>query len=162
MKFALTVFVLGFLTFSSALKAALAANANGPFGVSATVQATCLASASSVRFRTYRSAAVSATTNVSMNCTDATPYDISLGAERASGTIAVSSKMTALGLVLHGYLLASNTEENVNPVHGAETDTVAGTGNGASQNITVRGPIPAWHSVAEGVYPDVITVTVTY
>lgn len=162
MKPALTVLVLGFLTFSVALKSALAATASGSFGVSATVPATCLAAASSVRFGTYKAGAANATSNVSMSCTDSTPYNVSLSAGGARGASAASPEMTALGLVWHGFVLASNNRENANPVHEVGTDTVAGTGNGALQAITVRGQIPAGHSVAAGIYPDSITVTVTY
>ena len=160
MKSALTVLVLGFLTFSVALKSALAATASGSFGVSVSVPATCVASASSVGFGTYNGGVVNATSNVSLNCTDATPYAVSLDAGRAS--VAALQKLPALGLALHGYVHGTKSGETVNPVPGVGTNTVAGMGNGVPQVITVRGQIPAEHSIAAGDYPDSITVTITY
>jgi spore coat protein U-like protein len=42
------------------------------------------------------------------------------------------------------------------------TNTVAGTGNGASQSYTVYGRAPAQTTPAAGTYTDTVTVTVTY
>ena len=42
------------------------------------------------------------------------------------------------------------------------TDTVAGTGNGASQAYTIRGRVPIQTTPAPGAYADTVTVTVTY
>jgi spore coat protein U domain-containing protein, fimbrial subunit CupE1/2/3/6 len=42
------------------------------------------------------------------------------------------------------------------------TDTVAATGNGASQSYTVFGRVPSQSTPAPGTYTDTITVTVTY
>jgi spore coat protein U-like protein len=42
------------------------------------------------------------------------------------------------------------------------TDTVAGTGNGAAQAITVYGQAAAGQYVAPGSYADTITATITY
>ena len=162
MKSALTVLVLGFLTFNVALKSVLAATVSGSFGVSATVPATCQASASFLRLGAYSGATANATSDVSMNCTNATTYDVSLRAGSAPSAIAVSQKMTALGPVLHFYVLTSNNQASANTTHEVESDSVAGVENGAPQAITVRGQTTARHSVAAEVYPDSIFVTVTY
>jgi len=42
------------------------------------------------------------------------------------------------------------------------TDTVAGTGTGALQSLTVYGQLPANQKVLPGSYSDTITVTITY
>jgi spore coat protein U-like protein len=42
------------------------------------------------------------------------------------------------------------------------TTTVAGTGNGAAQAVTVYGRIPPSQFVAAGSYTDHVTVTVNY
>jgi spore coat protein U-like protein len=42
------------------------------------------------------------------------------------------------------------------------TNTVAGTGNGASQSYTVYGRVPPQTTPAAALYGDTITVTVTY
>jgi spore coat protein U-like protein len=42
------------------------------------------------------------------------------------------------------------------------TDTMAGTGNGASQAFTVYGRVPTQTTSAPGNYTDTVTATVTY
>lgn len=42
------------------------------------------------------------------------------------------------------------------------SDTVAGTGTGSAQNLTVYGRVPAPQTVPAGSYNDVVTITVTY
>ncbi|RUY19730.1 spore coat U domain-containing protein, partial [Mesorhizobium sp. M7A.F.Ca.US.001.04.2.1] len=42
------------------------------------------------------------------------------------------------------------------------TDTVAGTGNGNVQNLTVYGRVPPQTTPAAGVYTDTVAITVTY
>jgi spore coat protein U-like protein len=42
------------------------------------------------------------------------------------------------------------------------TDTVAGTGTGATQTLTVYGSIPAGQVVTPGTYRDTVNVIVTY
>jgi len=42
------------------------------------------------------------------------------------------------------------------------TNTVAGTGNGASQSYTIYGQVPPQNTPTPAVYTDTVTVTVTY
>lgn len=42
------------------------------------------------------------------------------------------------------------------------TDTLAGTGNGNVQNLTVYGRVPPQATPAAGVYTDTVAITVTY
>ena len=42
------------------------------------------------------------------------------------------------------------------------TDTVAGTGNGASQAYTVYGRVPAQSTPSPGTYSDTVVLTISY
>ena len=55
-------------------------NVTTTFGVSATVQSTCLISATALAFGTYTGAVDNATSTVSVTCTNTTPYNVSLNA----------------------------------------------------------------------------------
>ena len=60
------------------------------------------------------------------------------------------------------YAMYTDSARSVNWGQTIGTDTVVGTGNGASQALTVYGSVPAGQYVAPGAYSDTITATVTY
>jgi spore coat protein U-like protein len=162
MKSALSVLALGFLASGLAPLPAVAATASSSFGVTATVQAACVVSASAMTFGLYAGSAMNATSTVSVNCTNSTPYNVGLGAGLAPGATVASRKMTGPGSALLSYALASNSPGIVNWGQTVGTDTVAGTGNGFPQTLSIHGQIPPGQYVAAGAYADTITVTVTY
>ena len=61
-----------------------------------------------------------------------------------------------------GYRLFSNSGRTTNWGNTVGTDTVAGTGSGAVQSLTVYGQIPAGQYLRPGNYADTITATITY
>src|SRR5437764_1211679 len=128
MKSALSAAVLGVLTLGVASTSADAATVTTTFGVSATVQATCLVSATALAFGTYTGVVANSTSSVSVTCTNTTPYTVGLSAGLATGATVTTRKMTgpALRPTLYGVVTVG-------------TDTVAGTGNGSAQAITVYG-----------------------
>jgi len=132
------------------------------FAVSATVQATCLISATGLSFGTYTGVVDNATSTVSVTCTNTTPYNVSLNAGTATGATVTTRKMTGPSSALLNYSLFSNSGMTTGWGNTIGTDTVAGTGNGSSQAITVYGQIPASQYVTPGSYADTITATVTY
>ena len=132
------------------------------FGVSATVQSTCLISASALAFGTYTGVVDNATSTVSVTCTNTTTYNVSLNAGTATGATVTTRKMTGPSAALLNYSLFSNSGMTANWGNIIGTDTVAGTGNGSSQAITVYGQVPASQYVTPGSYADTITATVTY
>jgi len=162
MKSALFVFALSFLALGPAPRAAVAATASASFAVTATVQAGCRVSASSMGLGTYTGAAMNAAPAVAVNCTLPTPYNVGLSAEMASGATVATREMTGPGAALLGYALASNSQRAVNRGQILGTGTVAGTGNGSAQGLWVPGQISAGQFAAAGGYADTITVTVTY
>jgi spore coat protein U-like protein len=153
--------ILGFLTLLTSIPAA-AATATTTFTVTATVQATCLVSATGLAFGTYTGAVASSTSTVSVTCTNTTPYNVGFSAGLATGATVTTRKMTGPASALLSYGLYSNAGYTTNWGLTIGTDTVAGTGNGSAQAITVYGQAAAGQYVAPGAYSDTITVTVTY
>lgn len=138
-----------------------AATATGSMAVSSTIQASCSVSASALAFGTYSGSQLDATTTVDVTCTNTTPYNIGLNAGTGTGATVSSRKMTAGSTTLN-YALYSDSGHATNWGNTVGTDTVTGTGTGASQSLTVYGRIAGSQTSAPGSYADTITVTVTY
>jgi len=140
---------------------ALAATATTTFQVTATVLSTCLVSATPLAFGNYSGAQTDATSTVSVTCTNTTPYNVGLDAGLSTGAT-VTTRAMQNGSNTLGYALYSDSARTVNWGNTPGTDTVAGTGTGLAQTLTVYGRIPAGSLPAPGAYADTITVTVTY
>jgi spore coat protein U-like protein len=70
--------------------------------------------------------------------------------------------MTGPSSSLLSYKLFSNSGYTTNWGNTVGTDTVAGTGSGVSQTLTVYGQIPAQQFVRPGCYTDTVVATLTY
>jgi spore coat protein U-like protein len=70
--------------------------------------------------------------------------------------------MTGPAKALLHYQLFSNSGYTTNWGNTVGTDTLAGTGNGTTQPLTVYGQIPAQQLATPGSYTDTIIVSVTY
>lgn len=162
MRSALPIFALAILVSGVMLRPALAATASGSFGVSATVQATCRASAKTTAFKTYASAAANTASPVSVTCSNSAPYSVNLTAGMGFGAIVTNREMTGSGSALLGYLLSSNPQRIINWGQGKGTDTLAGSSSGSARVLAIHGQISADHGAADGVYANTIIVTVTY
>jgi len=141
-----------------------AATATSTFSVQVVLTATCtVSSPSTLNFGTQGilSANVDQTTTVSVTCTNTTPYNVGLDAGTGSGATVATRKLTSGGNTVN-YTLYSDTGRTTLWGNTVGTDTVAGTGNGAAQSLTVYGRIPTQSTPAPGTYTDTITVTVTY
>ncbi len=154
--------LLGSLILLCTINRAQASTATTTFGVSATVQSTCLISATSLAFGTYTGTAVNSTSTVSVTCTNTTTYNVGLNAGLASGATVTTRKMTGPSSSLLAYSLYSDSARSVNWGQTVGTDTVSGTGNGSAQSLTVYGLLPAAQYVNPGSYTDTITATITY
>jgi spore coat protein U-like protein len=154
--------VAGFLALNFACLPAGPATANATLGVSAMVQATCLVSASPLGFGAYIGAATTATSAVSVTCTNSTPYNVGLSAGAGGSATVASRKMTGPGSALLSYSLFSDPSRKVNWGQTVGTDTVAGMGNGAAQMLTVYAQTVPGQYVTPGTYTDMVAVTVTY
>jgi spore coat protein U-like protein len=154
---ALLATVLGILTLGLAPTSAVAATTTAPIAVSATVVATCVVSATAMGFGNYTGVVATATSTVTVQCTNTTPYTVALNAGTSSGSSVTARKMTGAAGVYLNYGLFSDAAYLTN-----FATTASITGNGSGQPITVYGSVPAGQYVAPGSYTDTITATVTY
>jgi spore coat protein U-like protein len=144
--------------------AAYAASTTTTFAVQATITATCtINSASTLNFGTVGVLAgnTDQTSTIQVTCTNTTPYNIGLDVGTGSGATVAVRKLTSGGATVN-YSLYTDAGRATLWGNTVGTDTQAGTGNGAAQNYTVYGRIPAQTTPAPGNYADTITVTVTY
>jgi spore coat protein U-like protein len=140
------------------------ATATTTLTVQVAITATCtINSASALNFGTQGvlAANVDQSSTIQLTCTNTTPYNIGLNAGTGTGATVATRKLTS-GANTINYTLYSNSGRTTVWGNTVGTDTVAATGNGAAQNYTVYGRIPAQTSPAPGSYTDTITVTVTY
>lgn len=106
-------------------------------------------------------AAVDASANFDVQCTDTTAYNVGLDAGTTTGGTIATRKMDS-GSATVDYNMYSDSGRTTNWGETIGTDTVAGTGNGAAQTLTVYGRVPAQTTPAAGTYTDTVTITVTY
>jgi spore coat protein U-like protein len=136
--------------------------ASATFGASVNVVAGCGISATSMVFPNYSGLAVQSTSTLTVTCTGTTPYNVGLNQGTATGATVTNRSMTGPASVLLGYKLFSNSGRTTNWGNTVGTSTVAGTGTGVAQALTVYGQILAGLSVQPGSYADTITATITY
>lgn len=139
-----------------------AATAPSNIAVSATVQATCLNTATPLAFGTYTGVQLDASASITVTCTNTTGYTVGLNAGTAAAATVLTRKMTGGAGVFLNYAAYSDTGRATNWGATTGTDTVAGTGTGAGQVLTIFGRIAASQFVAPGVYNDTLIATVTY
>jgi spore coat protein U-like protein len=137
------------------IPAAYADTQTTTFTVTATVLNTCSATATNLAFGNYVDVTIDQTSTVSVTCTSGGAYTVGLsnGANYSAGR-----RMTN-GSAFLSYELYSNAGRTV---VWDETTTVAGTGSGAAQDLTVYGRLPGGQGLIAGSYTDTITATVTY
>jgi spore coat protein U-like protein len=144
---------------------ASAATATTSMSVSATVVATCSLTTGAMAFGSYSGTAVSSSADLSITCTDGAPYTIALGA--GSGTSATTSARTMVNSAdttsTLSYGLYQDSAFATNWGDTVGTDTLAGTGTGAVQTVSVYGEIPAAQLTSTtGSYADTVVATINY
>lgn len=161
-KTSLSAAAIGFLALGPAASAYASTAVTTTFGVSATVQPTCTITATAMSFGNYTGVVSNNTSSVTVVCTNTTTYNVGLSAGTTTGATVTARKMAGTGSNVLNYALFSDSNRTVNWGQTIGTDTVAGTGNGSSQVVTVYGQIVAGQYVTPGAYSDTITATVTY
>ena len=149
------------LTFANA---SLASTTTSTFTSQITLNTSCtINSASNLNFGSQGvlTAAVNQTSTVQVQCTNTTPYNIGLDAGTGTGATVAARLMTSGGNTVT-YSLYEDPAHTTVWGNTVGTNTVAGTGSGASQSYTVYGQVPAQTTPAPGTYTDTVTVTVTY
>ncbi len=102
------------------------------------------------------------TSTITVQCTAGTPYSIGIGAGGGVGATESNRLMTGPGLQTIGYSLWRNAGRTLNWGTSIGVDTLAGTGTGAAQAVTVYGRVPAQATPGVGNYADTVTATITY
>jgi len=150
--------------------AAQAGTATASFNVTATVLATCSASATTVAFPNYTpgGGAVTASGAITVKCTNGSAYTVKLNAGSTSGD-AFTQRLMASGTNTLQYNLY--TTAALTTVFGdgtGSTATVGGTGAGinTANTVTVYGQLPDnttnQSAAVSSSYSDTIAVTVSY
>ena len=146
----------------------LAATATGTLSVTANVVDTCTVGTGSnlLAFGTYTGVVSDVNGLLFVTCTAGDTYSIALDVGTGAGASFTNRILTnpspAGTLQYNIYTTAPRTIVWGDGTAG--TGTVAGTGNGASQSVTVFGRIPAGQTVGvtPGNYTDAVTITVTF
>lgn len=141
---------------------ATAATAIGSMVVSATVLSSCIVAATPMAFGNYASSQVDSTASVVVTCSNGTAYNVGLDAGTGSGASVATRKMTGTSGASLDYMLYRDSARSAVWGSTVGTDTLAGTGSGAAQTISVYGRINASQYPGAGVYADTVVVTVTY
>nr|WP_300309189.1 spore coat U domain-containing protein [Halomonas sp.] len=142
-----------------------AQTATTQFNVQITIDAECqINSAADLDFGNTGviDTAIEASSDIAVQCTNGTTYDIGLNEGQGTGASVATRLMTGPDSETVSYSLY--TDAGHTDVWGDTigTDTVSGTGTGAEQVYTVFGQVPGQDAPAPGTYTDVVTVTVTY
>lgn len=136
-----------------------AASGTSSFDVSIQVLATCSISASNMTFSSITTGTTSntdATSSLTVNCSNGTPYTIALG----NGNNYSGGRRMTNGTTNINYYLYSDSGRSTQ-WNSASTQT--GTGSGSDQSFNIYGRIPSGQSVPfTGAYSDTIIATVTY
>jgi spore coat protein U-like protein len=154
----------GLLLLAAMAGSANASTATSTFNATLTLQASCqVASNNTLSFGTQGilAANTDATSTFNVQCTNSTPYNVGLNAGTTSGGSTTTRLLTS-GSDTVAYKMFSDSAHTTNWGNTVGTDTVAGTGNGAQQTLTIYGRVPAQTTPAPATYNDTVTVTVTY
>ena len=134
------------------------------FQVTANVNAACSVTATDLAFGIYdpfSATPTDATSTLAVLCTNTTDFDVGLDEGIGTGATVAARKLTSGSNTLDYSLYQDSARSSVWG-ETVGTDTVSGTGTGATQNLTVYGRIFALQSAVPGAYSDTVTVTVTF
>ncbi|MBV8493465.1 MAG: spore coat U domain-containing protein, partial [Alphaproteobacteria bacterium] len=106
--------------------------------------------------------AVSQTGSLTVTCTNTTPYNVGLDKGSGTGATITNRLMTGPSSATVTYGLFQDSGHSTNWGNTVGTDTVAGTGNGSAQTLTVYGHIAPQTTPQPGAYADTVNVTVTF
>lgn len=142
-----------------------AATQTGNVAVAVTIRATCTVATTAISFGVVPNLNANRQANgvVTVRCTNTVPYAIGLGSGLYGASVTTRKLKHIIGAQIVNYNIFRNAARTLNWGNTVGTDTVAGTGNGAAQNVTVRGRIPGPQVVTSlGTYNDTVQVVVTY
>ena len=100
----------------------------------------------------YAGVLINGTSTISVTCTNSTTYNVGLNAGTATGATVTTRKMTGPGSNVLNYALYSNSGHTTNWGNTVGTNTVAGTGTGLVQTLTVYGQLSSKSERQSGSY----------
>ncbi|WP_322024255.1 spore coat U domain-containing protein [Burkholderia sp. BCC1977] len=142
--------------------------ATATFAVSLTLVANCTISANALNFGStgVLTSAVTGSTTLAVTCTNTTPYNVGLDAGTVSGSSTTTRLMagTTSGNTSStvSFKLYQDSAYSTNWGNTQGTDTLAGTGTGSAQTLTVYGKVPAQTTPAPDTYTTTVTATVYF
>ncbi|MBQ1766983.1 MAG: spore coat protein U domain-containing protein [Aquincola sp.] len=148
---------------------AWAGTGSSTFQATATVVSACTVSGSLLNFGSAIDALsaavpVDASSTLAVQCTNTTPYAVSLSAGvNAGGGTNFASRTMKNGSHSMAYQLYTDASRATVWGDGtASSSQVTGTGSGSSQTLTIYGRIPSLTGAVPGTYSDTVTVTISY
>ena len=130
--------------------------------VSIVVPNKCLVSGNAMSFGTATifSADIDSSTNLSVSCSNALPYTVSLG--NGFNGLSPATRQMVSGANRVGYLLFRDAGRTQIWGSTPGSDTLAGTGTGFAVSVPVYGRVPPQATPPPGYYTDSVVITVTY
>lgn len=165
MNLKIAVLTVALASAGVAFSSAQAATTTATMPVTITLVKACGVSATTLNFGSsvgLLSAAVNQNTTLSVTCTKSAADNIGLYAGQNGGGNLNARAMKSGASDTVGYQLYSDSGNTTVWGNTIGTNTVAGTGTGNSQSLTVYGNMPAQATPPAATYNDTITVTVTY
>lgn len=148
---------------------AQAATSGNSFQVTATVTSACTVSGTTLNFGSAidplaTATPLDATSTLTVQCTNTTPYTVALNAGvNAGGTSNFGARTMKSGSHTLAYQLYLDAGRSSVWGDGtASSSTSPGTGTGSAQTLTIYGRLPSLANVVPGSYTDTVTVTVSY
>lgn len=142
-----------------------ATSTNSSFQVTLNIQGSCsIQSATDMAFgaQTALGSNLDVSSSIGVQCTNSTPYTISLSAGGGTGATIASRILTNAGGGTIGYGIFRDSNRTQVWGSTAAVDTQGGTGNGSVQTYTAYGRVAPVVTPAIGSYSDTVAVTVTY
>ena len=132
------------------------------FPVTAIVPLTCTVAASPLNFGNYSGALIDASSVVTVDCMNLTPFNIGLSAGNATGATVTTRRMTSPASATLNYVLFQDSARTANWGNTVGTDTLSSQGNGAPVQYGVFGRMAAGQPGDPALYTDTIIATITY
>ena len=143
-------------------------SATANFNVTLTLQANCGISANPLNFGTtgVLSTALNQQTTVAVTCTNTTPYNVGLDAGNVTGSTVATRLLAGTTTGNTGttvsYQLYQDAARTVIWGNSQGVNTVAGTGSGSAQALTVYGQVPNQSTPKPDTYQSTVTATVFF
>lgn len=138
-------------------------NSSSTFSATATVVSSCNVSATNLNFGSTSILAsnIDAASSVSVQCTNSTPYTVSLNGGNSGATDPTQRKMSSGGNQIT-YGLYRDAGRSLAWGNNIGSNTLGGTGTGSAQALTVYGRVAPQSTPPAATYQDTIVVTITY